>query len=631
MNAKILFYTFFWVLGFTQSVKSQESYEKILKLNNPSNALIDSTYQEIQQDTVALRKLLSQSNYYHNPNIKCFALNKLGVFYRDKSKYKKALDFHYTALNIAKKNRNAEQIIISENMLGVIYRRTDEVIPAINHHQRALELGEKIKIPNETILRNIAISRNSLGNIYLTMNQLDDAYRQFSKSLEIELKIKNYLGLAINYQNIGGIFEKRNELDKALQNYLKSLHYNNIIDSELGRLICYNSIGEIYLQKNNTELAEKYILPTIKIAEKLQDDYYISASYINTGWLFSQQNNPKAEEFLLKGLKIAEHQRYLSSIIDANFLLSELAEKKGQSAKALSYYKDYSEHKEKLINETNLRYINDLNSRFILEKKKNEYIKLQNEHQKIKLQFTNNKFLFFIILISLLLLLASLYYWYRQKILKKDKAMLLLEQDLLSLQMNPHFIFNALNSIKSYIIKSDQQNAVYYLNNFAKLIRSILSGMNQKEFTLKEELSVLETYVSLEKMRLSGDIEFEIENKTNLDFEKIKIPSLLLQTFIENSIWHGLSTKEGKKKIKIEIQNSNKNKILIQVLDNGIGREQAKNLNIGTHGKNKSLGIIITEKRLQNYYDNNFSLNFEDLYENGKPIGTLVNLEIPTS
>ena len=132
-------------------------------------------------------------------------------------------------------------------------------------------------------------------------------------------------------------------------------------------------------------------------------------------------------------------------------------------------------------------------------------------------------------------------------------------------------------------------------------------------------------------MRLSGDIEFEIENKTNLDFEKIKIPSLLLQTFIENSIWHGLSTKEGKKKIKIEIQNSNKNKILIQVLDNGIGRQQAKNLNIGTHGKNKSLGIIITEKRLQNYYDNNFSLNFEDLYENGKPIGTLVNLEIPTS
>ena len=128
MNAKILFYTFFWVLGFTQSVKSQESYEKILKLNNPSIALIDSTYQEIQQDTVALRKLLSQSNYYHNPNIKCFALNKLGVFYRDKSKYKKALDFHYTALNIAKKNRNAEQIIISENMLGVIYRRTDEVI-----------------------------------------------------------------------------------------------------------------------------------------------------------------------------------------------------------------------------------------------------------------------------------------------------------------------------------------------------------------------------------------------------------------------------------------------------------------------------------------------------------------------
>lgn len=631
MKSKIFFALILCIFGVTFQVNAQNVGEKILMSKNPSNAEIDSTYKNILYDTIALRKLLAQSNYYHNPHVKCFALNKLGAFYRDKSKYKKALNFHFTALNLAKEINNTEQIIISENMLGVVYRRTDEVIPAINHHQRALELGEKIQNPNETILRNIAISRNSLGNIYLTMNQLDDAYQQFSKSLEIEHKIGNNLGLAINYQNIGGIFEKKNELKKALENYEKSLHYNNIIKSELGKLICYNSIGGIYLKNNNIKLAEKYILPTIEIANTIQDDYYISASYINTGWLFSLQNKEEAEDYLLKGLKIAENQSYLSAIIDANFLLSELAEKKGESAKSLSYYKAYSENKEKLINETNLRYINDLNSRFILEKKKNDYIKLQNEHQKVKLQFTNNKFLFFIILVSLLLLLAALYNWYRQKILKKDKAMLLLEQDLLSLQMNPHFIFNALNSIKSYIIKNDHQNAVYYLNNFAKLIRSILSGINQKEVTLKEELAVLETYVSLEKMRFSGDILFEIENKTNLDFEKIKIPSLLLQTFIENSIWHGLSTKEGEKKIKIEIQKTNKQRILIQILDNGIGREQAKNLNIGTHGKNKSLGLLITEKRLQNYYDGNFSLEIEDLYENDKPTGTLVNLEIPIS
>lgn len=623
-----IFFKIIFVLLFC-NVNAQEINLELLKTKNPENALIDTTYKAIQQDTVALRKLLNLSNSYQNPVVKCFALNKLGAFYRDRSKYEKALNFHETALLLAKKIKNVEQIIISENMLGVVYRRTDAVIPAITHHQNALELAEEIKNPNETILRNTAISRNSLGNIYLTMNQLDDAYNQFSSSLKIEHKINNNLGLAINYQNIGGIFEKKNELDKALENYQKSLHYNLILNSELGKLICYNSIGGIYLKKNNLNLASKYIAPTIQMAEKIQDDYYTSASYINTGWLLSLENNPIAENYLQKGLEIAENQKYLTSIIDAYQLLSENAERKGEPARALSFYKLYSENKEKLINEANLRHINDLNSKYILEKKRNEYIQLQNEHQKIKLRFTNNKFLFVIILLSLLLLMASLYYWYRQKILKKDKAMLLVEQDMLRLQMNPHFIFNALNSIKSYIIKSDQQNAIYYLNNFAKLIRSILSGINQKEVSLKEELATLETYVSLEKMRFSDEIKFEIINKTDLNFETIKIPTLLLQTFVENSIWHGLSTKEGEKFIKIEIEKIEKNKLLIQILDNGIGREKAKSLNIGTHGKSESLGLKITEQRLQNVYQENYSLEFKDLYEQGKPSGTLVNLKVP--
>lgn len=114
-------------------------------------------------------------------------------------------------------------------------------------------------------------------------------------------------------------------------------------------------------------------------------------------------------------------------------------------------------------------------------------------------------------------------------------------------QMNPHFIFNSLNSIKLYIINNEKENAVYYLNKFSKLIRKILDATRQNSISLSEEMETMQLYVSIENIRFNGELIFELEKDPELFLEDIKLPSLILQPFLENAIWHGLPLASEKK------------------------------------------------------------------------------------
>ncbi len=134
-----------------------------------------------------------------------------------------------------------------------------------------------------------------------------------------------------------------------------------------------------------------------------------------------------------------------------------------------------------------------------------------------------------------------------------EKELAELKITALKSQMNPHFIFNSLNSIKLYIIDNDKDNAVYYLNKFSKLIRKILASTRVKEISLEEELDILKLYVGIENIRFENKINLKINVDPDLDIETVKLPSLILQPFLENAIWHGLPSKKGEKILRIEL------------------------------------------------------------------------------
>ena len=208
-----------------------------------------------------------------------------------------------------------------------------------------------------------------------------------------------------------------------------------------------------------------------------------------------------------------------------------------------------------------------------------------------------------------------------------------LKMSSLRSQMNPHFIFNSLNAIKLYIIDNKKENAVYYLNKFSKLIRKILSTTREKEISLFEEIETVKLYIEIENIRFSNEIEllFTVDNKLSLN--TIKIPSLILQPFVENAIWHGLSLKKENKKLSITISKKQETHIVVEIEDNGIGREKSSLLKQKKLYKRESIGINLTKERLrkfENDYKNNYSLKFEDLFdENRNASGTKVILKIP--
>ena len=207
-----------------------------------------------------------------------------------------------------------------------------------------------------------------------------------------------------------------------------------------------------------------------------------------------------------------------------------------------------------------------------------------------------------------------------------EKEIAELKVSSLQSQMNPHFIFNSLNSIKLNIIKNNKEDAVYYLNKFSKLIRKILTISREKEVSLQDEIDTLELYVSIENLRFKNEIQFSIHIDKNINLQTIKVPPLVLQPFVENAIWHGLSPKEGDKKLQLSISKTAINCIEIAIEDNGIGREKAKEFKAKKMIKRESVGLKLTEERLSvfsNRLKQKHQIIFKDL-----AIGTRVIIKL---
>jgi len=244
---------------------------------------------------------------------------------------------------------------------------------------------------------------------------------------------------------------------------------------------------------------------------------------------------------------------------------------------------------------------------------------------------------FFIVLWVILFfsLLYSLFRFVLKQLKKRElekQRLLLAEKEALLAQMNPHFIFNSLNSIQHYIVQSDTENATTYLVRFSSLIRKILDNSRKKEISLAEEIETLNLYLNLEKLRFEEDFDFSLKSSLELDPNELKIPPMLIQPFVENAILHGLNPLKKKGLLKIDfIRQTYRLNCIIE--DNGIGREKSSQLRKADY--HKSTGLVNMKERiglLNKLNNKRIFFNIEDLKdEQGRPEGTRVRLSIPIS
>jgi hypothetical protein len=205
----------------------------------------------------------------------------------------------------------------------------------------------------------------------------------------------------------------------------------------------------------------------------------------------------------------------------------------------------------------------------------------------------------------------------------------------LSAQMNPHFIFNCMNSIQKYVLKNEKTKALEFLQNFSELMRHVLDNSSKTKVALDEEIMMLEKYIVLEKQRLDDQFDYNIEVSPHLQTDFFEVPGMVIQPYVENAIWHGLMNLPDRQKgrnergnllLKFEKQNGFL-KCIVQ--DNGVGRKQAAEIEKGRSPKHKSYGMTIARKRLELLQKENEKLpeiTVEDLYKQSSPAGTKVTI-----
>lgn len=250
-------------------------------------------------------------------------------------------------------------------------------------------------------------------------------------------------------------------------------------------------------------------------------------------------------------------------------------------------------------------------------------------------------FKWWFLLAAFTILFLSGYFWYRSRIenVKKEerkasevkRRVFASELRALRSQMNPHFLYNCINSIKYFVVTNDTPQASIFLSKFAKLMRRILNNSQHEFISLDDEIQTLKLYLEMEQLRFSERMKFEMHIDSNLNISTTEIPTMLVQPYIENAIWHGLMQKKTDDGlIELSFDRIDSDRLQIQIRDNGIGRKQAAEVKSRSVEKNKSMGMEMTQARIDNLNEiNNLAIqtSTEDLIDaEGNASGTLVTI-----
>ena len=490
-------------------------------------------------------------------------------------------------LAISKQLNYPKGIAISYNNLGIInHYFLSDPLEGLNYYQKSyaiFEKEQKFKKYEVGVLTNI-------GLIYYEQQEYDKALKSF-KTLLINPENKSKFSTQFY---IGNIYGDQKKLDSSIYYYKKALvgakqnkHTIFIANIKTNLSIVQANAG--FLEDALTSTNESLDLIEQHNIEGLRVTAYTNAAEVH----LQNKNIEKAEYYATNSLKLNEALNSLSTQNTALKTLANVYAEKGDYKNALLTYQKHIVLRDSLINADRKLEISRKEIQYEADKHK-AISEVEIERQKS----IKNASLIGGSGLVLASLIGFVLYRRKQEAVSKSKEAEFnakvsdTELKALRSQMNPHFIFNSLNSIGDYILKNDTQSASDYLSKFAKLMRLTLENSEKKEILLSDDISLLKTYMDIERKRFNSKFNYTITIDPNLDAENILVPPMILQPFIENSIIHGLAEKEGVGLINISFK-TEKNMLICSVDDNGIGRKKATSTN------NKSMGMAITKSRIE--------------------------------
>jgi tetratricopeptide (TPR) repeat protein len=523
----------------------------------------------------------------------------LGKTYELIGDYTSAQDYNNKYLALSR-TQNSKKDIVKAN------KRRASSNAKMKNYEASIEDYETVKKEEQSLnnAQGVIEVNNKIGEILLEQSNEEEALEYFEEAQEIAEEMEDEKSIAQSYSNIGDVYRSKKEYEKELEVRQKSVDLNTKTDN-IDALTDNNlDIAEVYIETDQPEEAIPYLERSLEYSDAIG----------------SIEKKSKAQQSLSKALA-----------------------KSGNYSKAMDSYNTYVVLKDSLLNmkeqeilaklEINTLVLEKQQRIDLLEKnealRENEILILKQEQEIRAENMRNQRIIIYSLSAFVLLLIGSSVLILRSSRQKRIANQMLALKSLRS-QMNPHFIFNALNSVNSFISTSNERAANKYLSEFSRLMRLVLDNSEHNFIPLSSEISMLKLYLNLEHLRFTEKFDYRFDVSEDLDVDSFEIPPMLVQPYIENAIWHGLRYKKEKGFLSVEMKEE-KGDLKIIIEDDGIGRKASQELKTANQKAKTSTGIKNISNRLEvlnRTYHINIKAEIIDIDDESKT-GTLVVIRVP--
>ena len=505
---------------------------------------------------------------------KANTLFQMAVVQQALGNYEESLSISYQAMNLYETEGSGFGMANTLIHLGVLFGRLNNIDKSIAMHTQGLAIFDTLEQVLRVKMNKLRVLIN-LGNSYMTLKQYDKARDFYNQSLVLGRLMGSKRTTATSLSNIGIVLSNLGQYDSALVYHLEALAIRKSASQQDKILTSLLNVGDTYMHLGNYALANDFLLKALSMAKEFQSKPAIRDAYEQLSALHSAQRNfPQAYDY---------HQMYVAM-------------------------------KDSVMNEEVTKQLGDLQTKYETGEKDKRIMLLAKDKEVQKKESERQATLtkaFAAGLVSIILLGALVIYIFRQRlhlIAKNDEAkeadfaqkVSELEMKAWRAQINPNFLFNCLNAIKLMILNGQKENASRYLTKFSKLVRLILENAEASAVTLEREMTLIESYIQLEGLRLPGRIAYSITVDKSIGTQSTYVPSMLLQPVVENAIWHGIANRENESKGNISINvTQDDDQLLCTIEDNGVGRDRSQQLHDNPIINHRAMGMKITEERLR--------------------------------
>lgn len=547
---------------------------------------------------------------------------------------------YYTEESIKFARRSANKSVLAEsfNNEAEIYSYFGQVELSVAKNYFSLQLASSV---ND--LAKMARYSRQIGQAQLLISNVNEAEKYFNQSIEFSRQIFDERQIALGYSNLSTVFKERKDYVKAIDYNRKAIAKLISVSDLNGLGEAYNNLGIIHREQHQYKLADHSFNKALVYYEATNNREQIAGVYHNVGTVFKQQKKYiVALNYLYKSIEIRKLFGSKRNIFHTYRVIANIYSELGKMKESLKYMHLYLNYLDSNITVQESAKIAELSELYRSEQRE-RLIQMQadsinRQHQEKSLTSTklenielkNRQKSYVIIGFIIIMLLVGIIGFYRanQRKIKQQQKEAEMLQTLLRTQMNPHFIFNSMSVIQSYIYDNDVKNSSKFLVNFSRLIRLILENSPKEFIPISTEVEILQKYLETQKLRFEERFEFSVEVEDQMMLENAMIPPMITQPFIENAIEHGQlhTVKDGFIKV---LFSKNKEMLEIRIEDNGIGRKSAeKNKKSKDH---TSMALNITRERIANLnskYKTNGYLLVED-YDKILETGTKVLISLP--